>query len=203
MKRISLVAGLVACLGFCGTASAVPITVDFRALPDGTPTTNQMRITDQYEPLGIRFRGFSNPVFTGAVFEGSGRSHVGLTHSITNPTPASVHGIRGLFSKPVGYLALDLHANRIGATADLTLFFSDASVQTLVFRADDFLKGKLQRTFDIPITEFHLVSSEPDQTPVGIRNLEFSPIPEPSTLALMALGIAGIGYSTRRKRGLK
>ena len=157
-----------------------------------------MRITDQYEPLGIRFRGFSNPVFIGAVFEGSGRSYVGLTHSITNPTPGSVHGIRGLFSKPVSYLALDIHANRIGATADLTLFFSDASVQTLVFRASDFLKGRLQRTFDIPITEFHLVSSEPDQTPVGIRNLEFHPIPEPTTLALITLGLAGIRFSSKK-----
>jgi len=190
---------LLPCLMFSsGLATASIITIDFQTYPDGTPIPGNTVITDQFSSQGVIFRGYDNPVFAGAVFFDA-RSKRGLTHSIVNPFPWGRNGIIAFFDTPISYLSVDIHAGRIGAIVNMELIDIDGYlIDTLSFSASNFYKGHFEQMLSEPIRQINWISSIPYDDRVGISSLSFQQIPEPTTLALMTLGLAGIGWKRRK-----
>jgi len=74
---------------------------------------------------------------------------------------------------------------------------------TIPSGASTWIAGSVDfRSLSTPVARVHVVTSSPFASASGIDNLSFSavPAPEPSTLAMMALGIAGIGFARKRKQ---
>jgi len=130
------------------------------------------------------FSGFQNDVFSGTVFFGSGRSVVGLTHGIQSPFPANKNGIAASFLDPITYVDVYVHASRTGSFATMSAFSIDNNLLNTfkVFQPDSF-KGRIEASFAEPVARLEWISSEPNSTPVGIRDFSYFSIatdtPEP------------------------
>lgn len=182
---------LSAVLLFAGAdLQAIPISIDFAQLPNGASTRPLQTITNEYGVFGIDFYGLGNRVFVGSVFDESGsRSYTGLTHAIESPFPGQKNGIRGVFREPVRALAFDVHTNSLRDEVMVSVLQINGVFESRTLPSAAFFRGTYSGVFALPISEFQVLSSKPNESTVGIRNVHFPTVPEPSSLALILSGL--------------
>jgi len=179
-------------------SSASVISIDFTQYQYGTAITNQ------YIDSGVIFSGLRNPeVFIGAASFGNGSNRTGLTHSITDSSPGAVNGISAYFLNPIIAIDVDVHANRIGSSLLMEVYdVSGALLTQHSYYMADYFKGHASVLFSKEVSRIKWISSEPNDTPVAIRNLSYTDtvsVSEPTTIILLGLGLIGIGFSCHRK----
>jgi len=196
MKEFGLNVGLL-CGVFLFAPLASAASIDFAEYPFNT------NITNQYSDQGVIFSGYGHSVFIGAAHTSGGGNIAGLTHSITNPFPGTLHGIIATFIDPISSIDVGIHANRIGSSVNMFIYDVGGSlIDQVNFFQRSFLKGHASMSFGEDVGSIRWLASEPDDVPVAISNLSFEtvqPIPAPEPLILMVIGLIGLARSVRRK----
>ena len=187
---------LVVMFVYCHISFATVINIDFTKYQFGTSITNQ------YIDSGVIFRGLSNPtVYIGAASFGNGSNGTGLTHSITNSFPGAVNGVSAYFINPISAIDIDVHASRIGSSFLMEAFdINGMLLHQYSYYSTDFYKGHASVLFTGEVSRIKWFSSEPNDTPVAIRNLSYKivTVSEPATIIIMVLGMIGIGFNRKR-----
>ena len=231
MKRLGLVAGLVVCFGLCGTATAIPIAI-FDFVAEVTDVNDSLAFPCNSSSSLARCGFGANGMIVGDRFVGSYgfdiQTPVG-PFSIENGTVYLMDEPTDFLNVLVGSghsfpaFGVTFRDNRPYITPDeYTMGSSNGSGALPEF-------GFLLGWFDpAGLTTEQLTDAPPSLTNVSVNrgyfniqspfnsqqeaSLKFSlvsltarsiqPVPEPGTLALMAIGVAGVGYSTRRRNTL-
>jgi hypothetical protein len=174
-------------------------------------------ITFEQDPLGILPNGSQSVESNLVRFSASGGG--GL---IIAPEVGSMEflGTRGLvvegtpfvhlimdFSVPVNSLSLwfgndDPHSTSPGDTAILRLFLDGSLVgeATVLMNRDDFIDQQISFSgVAFNSADFHF--SQEFFLAETVDNIEFTPVPEPASIALLGIGIVGIIARIRRRAG--
>ncbi len=187
-------------LWMVGIASAT--IIDFEGFPTYTV------ITDQYQGLGVNFTNNGLASIWGGI-SNSDPGHWGLEGT----NGASFYGIQAdsvitiSFDNIISDFALDTsrsNGSQDTNTFTLTAFLSGSKVdsQTITQRA---INNWTTVTFSgFFFDQVQLTSGNGRRPVYGIDNLRFTeqqPVPEPSTILLMGIGLLGlIGIKTRKKK---
>jgi hypothetical protein len=189
---------------FIGT-NAHAILIDFDNLPGGGTTVSGQSLTNEYASLGVNFFGFEEgaPLNNTVGLDSTLSNPMGNALSNSSPFLGSRHDIlRIVFDTPASNLSWLTRRSLLAPT----FFFYDAS---------DVLLGSLISEAGICCTLVNTVASfsgvsridavQPSDTwSWAMDNLSFdlgpsSAVPTPTTLALFGLGLAGLGWSNRKK----
>lgn len=209
MKQVSLIAGLLACLGFCGTVNATLIERDLNAVGDGLITfddESSLEWLDLTETVGLSV----NEVLTGPLAAGGWR-HASLAETsalFLHGGAVELSGIQRSGNwEP---------ANFLGSLLGITNPYSASEWETNGFHAvgepapgSAWVAKVLRRQGE---TQGAMIDPEWLDRTVDQSSGEFghflvrlSPVSvsEPTTLALVCSGLASIGLSVGRKVGRK
>jgi len=119
----------------------------------------------------------------------------------------AVTGTAQIFLKALGD-SITLNGFDLGAWPNIDaitrLFIIDATDNSLLFSATSLpISGAVHSSFAGPWTSTTGIAIQwgPDGYDVGIDNIDFTvrPVPEPGTLALLCLGLAGLGWACQRR----
>ncbi|MHB9078480.1 MAG: hypothetical protein ACYC3X_13420 [Pirellulaceae bacterium] len=196
MKRIALVRALVCGLSLfvMATPASAGILIDFDTAADGSTINNREILTNQYAAWGVTFSAFEGGSLASALVLDDG----------------PIHGNGWVNLPSADYIALDiLRMEFASPVEDVRWLMSPLGVVT-EFRAYD-ARGTLLESQDV--ASYERVSAgfsvsgisridgiSIDNTFWGIDDLEFSLVPEPSTVVLWALGGAAIWIELRRRQ---
>lgn len=208
----NLVAG--AALSLLAASPAWAVTITFEDLAVGASLSNQ------YAVQGVTFSG--NP-FSGAGSSTSGQPWATNTDmTIVSSTGTDVGGLGApplvsgnvlrsfngwlsengdasflmSFSAPVSSVSVDFAG--VSTAADVTMWAYDGA--TLVGTISGSTTG--QFSLALAAASITSVAVRPGSYNdwVGVDNIVFAPVPETSTYAMMALGLAALGVAARRRR---
>ena len=195
LRTTLLVAG--ASLAVMGTASAVPINTTFNFIPSGT-----LIATPNIAPpgtLGVAtFVTSGAPdLVTGIVTDNTGLIPLITTVFLTNPTPVT---LGATFTKA--------WTTALGTfTASLTVTQVDRLLSSLSIQATGTVHSSNPLFTNSP--DFYSASYTQNKGPGTQINASFNnsttppppQVPEPASIALLGVGLLGLGFVANRKRG--
>ncbi len=205
-------------VGMAAPSQAATYTIDFDTLPGGGALADGSVLSNQYAAWGVNFSGFENgtavpqPLATTAFsgeFGGAPVSGNVLENRDVNNSRADV--IRIEFDSGVSGIAFDFIP--FGSKGPDTRFLAYDAADNLLL--DTTAGGPASSYVNFHYTGLSALSGvarldilQPDDGWVwGLDNFSFTSgagptsVPEPGTLALLGLGLAGLGAMRRRKRG--
>ncbi|WP_246840604.1 PEP-CTERM sorting domain-containing protein [Lacimicrobium sp. SS2-24] len=199
----------IACLLVCLFAGPVNATlIDFDSLPGGGAVVSGTAITNQYSSLGVTF----------SVLE-DGITQTGGPLATTEFAPLGQQGNRlgNFYNFSTGFRADILRIEFSALVSNVSFDFfpqGDSGGQTRVLALDSSLAPISDTMTGISgfpgIQNFSVTGSGISRLDIfqpsdgwnwGLDNLSFDSVqvPEPSSIALLGLGLASIGFSRRKK----
>lgn len=182
MKRVALVL-IVFYIALPLTASAA--TINFDEFAVSTPISNQ------YLGLGVWFSNYDTLNFPVIAVDGANP-----TSPVLSGSPPYTGGFWMAFVSPQNHVSFDSgYWDSIGSGF---VRVQDSGLNVL---ADLTNPASGIYTFDLYYADIKYITFSPGLDPNGaaIDNLNFAPIPEPSTMMLLGSGLAGlVGYGRRR-----
>jgi hypothetical protein len=183
---------------FLAASPTASLIEDFEAT--GQPTDTQ--IYNSFSHNGVTYIGHAGTPAANVYLASAGYNNFGAGVGTTTSTILVANGDESfevLFSAPVTSLGFDTYFNGLGP---VTVKLFNGATETFSFSVDGYdHRGHLGFTNTGPVTSFTFVSTLGGRLNTGIDNLLTSAVPEPSTYALMAVGLAAIGAMARRRRG--
>jgi len=204
MKRISLIAGLLACFGFCGAASAINLVINggFERpdIPNGfTVSSSLPGWTITGDPL---LEIFQNHISVGSAYEGDQFIQlerfipVTISQQIATVTGQS-YDLQFAYSRRELASAVDNRMRVLWSGNELFDLAIDGT--GLTFTDWQLFQTTVSATANFMTLEFENAGPGTGRGPLlDAVALVVSPIPEPTTLALLTLGLAGIAFSRRK-----
>ncbi len=208
--RIAFASG--ALVAFLGQAHATVYVNNQAAYNAAAPTAV---LTEDFEATGqpldtAIFAGFTHNGVTFLGLAGTPGPHVwvasagynnfGVGVGTTGSKVLTANGdeaFRVTFASPVAAFGFDAYFNGLGPTI-LTVFNGASVVDTLVTSGGYDFKGHLGVAGAGTITSFTWITTDGGVLNTGMDNLTTAPVPEPSTYALMLLGLAAVVRLSRR-----
>lgn len=207
MKRITLAMSMLALLIATGTTHAGPITVDLKGTPPELYST--------LPPIGDGDGGI--------IRSGVRISYDPTSNALRQPDTAEIGGLPNgeIHGGTNGTLRFDFSSQATDLKFDFQLTWDQGVVPTGPAIIAIFNNGDTQisrdpnqdytynffynaSAFDSAELSFSLPFNLADEIDFTITNLEYTAVPEPSTLALLATGLLGFGgrraFSWKRKR---
>jgi len=183
--------------GFCTNASATPI-VNSTGLVDPLTTVtfselaiaDNTLITNQFAPFGVTTSGHRYNSQGASTFPGIDGDYIGVSTSVPftlSFNQAVTAAAFGYAKNPTTVLIEALLGGTVVESFSQAVTFNNASTAYLGFTGISF--DSIRVTADV-------VEGLVDNVQIGSRN---TPVPAPATLALLGLGLAGLGWSKRKK----
>jgi hypothetical protein len=205
-SRITVFLACVIGLTFSGTASAV--LIDFETDPGGNTITAEVPLLNQFASLGVTFSATENgaavspSIQAPAVFFGE-PAFSGLNYAdnqIAGFGPSDGTNRADVFT--ISFLSpafgVSMYVDQKGSLSP-TFNAYDAGNNLLESLSTSTNGWELLSFASMNISRIEGIQPS-DSWNYGIDDLSFTlqDVPEPATVALMALGLAGIGYSRKR-----
>jgi hypothetical protein len=196
-------------LGFGGNALAGLVTIDFEGEATGSKPNG-------YTVAGAPGVHFSDTVGAGLFVANYGAQGQGQSLGVNSDSDGG--GLRIDLDFVADFISLDFGNDDPGWSvasdiAYLELFLNDVSMgaTSVLFNRDDIMNQTISMA-GIEFDSAFFVYTDPDlggftnvgNSPLGlieiVDNIQINQIPEPTTLALMGLGLAGVGFTRKKKQ---
>jgi hypothetical protein len=226
--KLGTVPVLLALMLFATLASlqATPILIDFEGLAEGAPATAvgpgptvDVYLADGVTPASIAIMGEPMTAFPGWGGKDMASDPLGGVGFATNPDQNTVDGTYHIaFNGAIGYESLELDIYNYywgdedgGESITLDLFATSDWTGPVIGGATYFKQFAttglgsdddvihLTATPGLAFGSARISMTAPDKG-IGIDNIEFNTIPEPSSIVLFGTGLALVGLGVARRR---